>query len=588
MADNDFKDSLKYPRVYSNPEQRDIQEKLTALLDEYQKSNSFENREFLCYLTAAIFLTYKKLYPQLSIYIPFRTKSDTSYIKNIQKEFIKFMTNMDSKTSFDTSPILKDVSGIRIVLDNINFSLPSTEKSKELFNDHEIKKLLGNTDDEDKNKNEKKYTRRENLDFADKIDNYTQSPIRNGKQYFELKKELLERIVKITPPEFTEERKPNPSFSQLYDEAKYQYDYFLENDNFPTIVSALQINELNDLLNKFRGRIDDQLHFSILRKTLPIVLKDPLIKNVLKTSFEWNKEALKPNRFQARYDTLYTPFGPVELQSQSNEAYYEATKGSAYHSGLNGKDINIKDFFELVDPNDTHELSYYLDILDSISADSMISPYELPEFNTEQEKNDFMKTTKGTAYLQSEKYREMMTHIRLKPKIQILPQYLPREVYDANNKINPNKLQELIDCGKIKPFSTDMNAYLFSVALSLSPYMNVCSSGHTSFTTAGIHHKKVIGEFSEVLRKKDSNTCLRDLLIRRLEQLIENPEDFISDMDESSLIAQKNINASLQIAQKHDEIVAKLPKDISLKNILSYGEKLRNMEKSHPNFDFTR
>lgn len=587
MADNNFKDSLKYPRVYSNPEQRDIQEKLTALLDEYEKSNSFENREFLCYLTAAIFLTYKKLYPQLSIYIPFRTKSDTSYIKNVQKEFIKFMTNTDSQDPFNTTPILKDVSGFRIVLDNINFSLPSTEESRELFNDPEIKKLLGNIDDEDKNKNEKKYTRRENLNFADKVDNYTQSPIRNGKQYFELKKELLERIVKITPPEFTEERKPHPSFSQLYEEVKYQYDYFLKNDSFPTMVSNLQINELNDLLNKFRGRIDDQLHFAILRKTLPIVLEDPLIKNVLKTSFQWDKEALKPNRFQARYDTLYTPFGPVELQSQSNEAYYEATKGSAYHSGLDGKDINVKDFFELVDPNDEHELSYYLDILDSISADSMISPYELPEFKTEQERNDFLKTSKGIAYLQSEKYREMMTHIQFKSKMQILPQHLPPEVYDANNKINSKKLQELIDCGTVKTFSMDTNGYLFSTALALSPYMNVCSSGHTSFTTAGIHHKKVIGEFSEILRKKDSNTCLRDLLIRRLEQLIENPEIFLADMDESSQTA-KNIKRCLKIVQEHDEIALKLPKDISLKNILNYGEKLRNMEKSHPNFAFTR
>lgn len=133
----------------------------------------------------------------------------------------------------------------------------------------------------------------------------------------------------------------------------------------------------------------------------------------------------------------------------------------------------------------------------------------------------------------------------------------------------------------------DTNGYLFSTALALSPYMNVCSSGHTSFTTAGIHHKKVIGEFSEILRKKDSNTCLRDLLIRRLEQLIENPEIFLADMDESSQTA-KNIKRCLKIVQEHDEIALKLPKDISLKNILNYGEKLRNMEKSHPNFAFTR
>lgn len=570
MANNDFKDRIKY----TNPDQQEVHEKFMFLLDEYQLNNSFENREFLCYLAAAIYLTYKKLYPQLSIYIPFRTKSDISYIKNIQKEFTKYAKESDLNEPFDLSSITKDISGFRIILNDINFSLPSTSESDELFNDSEIRELLGNNDKDEKDKN--RYNRHENFDFIDQVNDYLQSPFRSGKQYLELKKELLERIIKITPLEFTKERYPDPSFIQLYDELQNKYQYFLENDSFPTNVSVSEITELNDLLNEFRSRIDDQLHFAILKKTIPIVFESPLIKNVLKTSFKWDKESQKPNGFQAYYYTLDTPFGPIEVQAQSNRAYYAATKGSAYHSGMDGKTINVKDFFELVNPNDEHELSYYLDHLDSTSADAMISPYEIPEFKTEQEKQDFLKTPYGIAYLKSEKYREMIQHIQIKENMQILPQYLPKEVYDSNKKINAEKLQELIDCGEIKPMTIDTDQYLFSTALSLSPYMNVCSSSHTSFTSAGIHHKKIIGEFAEVLRKKDCNTCLRDLLIRKLEQLIENPEN-----------SNERLAPSLEIVKKHDEMATKLPKDISQKNIINYAEKLRNMKNSNLNLDLS-
>ena len=100
--------------------------------------------------------------------------------------------------------------------------------------------------------------------------------------------------------------------------------------------------------------------------------------------------------------------------------------------------------------------------------------------------------------------------------------------------------------------------------------MIVCVSGHTSYTTAGIHHKKIIGEFAEVLRKRDSNTCLRDLLIRKLEQIIDNPPKECSE----------NMRACLQIVKEHDEVANKLPKDISHKNIYSFAEKVRKLNKN--------
>lgn len=551
MTSNNFKNNLKYN--YTNPDQQSMVDKFICILDEYEKNNSYENREFLCYLTSAIYLTYKKLYPQFSIYIPFRTKSDMSCIQNIQKEFNQEkMKNIDSEKPFDDFPIIKDMSGIRIILNDINFSLPSTPESEELFNNPEIKELMGDNDNINSTRNlnnKKKYNRRENFELIHKIDYYIHSPIKNGKEYFELKKELLSRIIAIAPKEFTDERNPDPSFVELYKDIQRKYDYFLETDNFPTNISASQITDLTDLLNDFRSRVDDPLHFAILEKTLPIVFNQPIIKNALQTSYKFEKESKKPNGFQARYDTLFTPFGPIEVQSQSNRAYYTSTKGSSYHSGMAGKSIDIKEFFELVDPNDSNDLSYYLNALDSTSADKMVSPYEIPEFKTEDEKQSFFKTSDGIAFLESERYREMMKHIKFKKEILI---------------------------GKT---SVDANSYLLSTALSLSPYMNVCSSGHTSSTTAAIHHKKVIGEFAEVLRKKDSNTCLRDLIIRRLEQLIEYPPE------NSNSEAIASINKSLQIIKNHDETARKLPKDISKKNIISYAEKLRNMKKFYPDIE---
>lgn len=567
MKDNDFKDRIKY----TNPEQQDIHDKMMSLLDEYQKNNSFDNRKFLCYLTAAIFLTYKEQFPQLGIYIPFRTKGDTSFMNNIPKEFSKYISNMNSKEPFDTSSITKDISGIRIVLDNINLLLPAKGKSTELLNDPEIKQLLAEANS--------------NITLLNEVEEYIQSSIQNGESYFKYKKEILERISQITPKEFTEERTPDPSFMELSQTAAHKYEYLLENDSFPTTVSESEITDLSNLLNDFRSRIHDPLHFAILNKTLPVVFEDPLIKNVLKTSYKFDKDSKKTNGFRAIYYTLDTPFGPVEVQAQSNKAYYAATKGSAYHSGIPGKTINVKDFFELVNPNDEHDLSYYLNTLDYTSADdALISPYEVPEFETEQEKEDFYKAPRGKAFLESEKYRKMMKHIQIKSKMEILPQHLPKEAYKSGNpsQIDENKLKQLIDSGEVKTTIVDTNDYLFSTALSLSPYMNVCSSSHTSYTNAGIHHKKVIGEFSEVLRKKDSNTCLRDMLIRRLEELIEN-NGHLNNMPSENI--SENMKQCLEVVRKHDEMANKLPKDISRKNILAYAERLRAMEKSDSELD---
>ena len=469
------------------------QEKLTAemftLLDEYEKNNSFENREFLCYLTAAIFLVYKEKYPQIAKYLLFRTKSDMSFMKNIQKEFIKFITSDTHSNQFDISAVDKDISGIKFVLDNINYSLPATAESRELFGLPDIKKLRKQSKD--------------NLDFIDTVEEFISSPIHNSREFYQFQLELLKRIIEVTPKKFKNERFPNQSYEELYEQSQIQYNYYIKNDNFPTSLSERDIGYLEVLLNDLRSKVDNNLHFEILNRTLPIVLDDPLIKNTLLTTFKLeksNEQSQKANGFEAIYYTLNTPFGKVEFQAQSNRAYFNATKGSAYHSGIPGKSINVKHFFELVDKNDEHTLDYYLDTLDSISADSIIHENELPQFESEQERKAYLETSHGKDYINSKLYIDMMKHIKIKDTIDILPPYLPNSVYDkaeinyktprSNWKINEKKLNELIESGEIKLSTVDTNMYFLASALSISPYMNVASSGHSSFTTVGNHNKK--------------------------------------------------------------------------------------------------
>lgn len=565
-----FKENI---RCNITNEQEKLSTEMFTLLDEYEKNNSFENREFLCYLTAAIFLVYKEKYPQIAKYLLFRTKSDMSFMKNIQKEFIKFITSDTHSNQFDISAVDKDISGIKFVLDNINYSLPATAESRELFGLPDIKKLRKQSKD--------------NLDFIDTVEEFISSPIHNSREFYQFQLELLQRIIEVTPKKFKDERFPNRSYEELYEQSQKKYNYYIENDNFPTSLSERDIGYLEVLLNDLRSKVDNNLHFEILNRTLPIVLDDPLIKNTLLTTFKLeksNEQSQKANGFEAIYYTLNTPFGKVEFQAQSNRAYFNATKGSAYHSGIPGKSINVKHFFELVDKNDEHTLDYYLDTLDSISADSIIHENELPQFESEQEKKAYLETSHGKDYINSKLYIDMMKHIKIKDTIDILPPYLPNSVYDkaeinyktprSNWKINEKKLNELIESGEIKLSTVDTNMYFLALALSISPYMNVASSGHSSFTTVGNHNKKIVGEFSEAIRKKDSNTLLRDILVRRLENILENPEKYFDLKDDSQ---SAYVTRYLDLAKQHEEIASRLPKDIPRKNIIHYGNRLREI-----------
>lgn len=139
MNKSDFKSSLQFTNTDITSQQKEINNYFAELNDQYLKANSLEVKEYCSYLIAAIFLTYKRMYPDLSIYIPFRIKSDNSSIKNYSKELNKsIMEKYDpQKNELDLSGISKDFIAATVVLDHVKTS----RKTKTEYLSPEISRL---------------------------------------------------------------------------------------------------------------------------------------------------------------------------------------------------------------------------------------------------------------------------------------------------------------------------------------------------------------------------------------------------------------------------------------------------------------
>ena len=516
---NDFKDRLHYP-IDIKEQQKILDNSIGELADQFIKSNTVENREFLSYLTAAIYLTYKELYPNLSIYIPFRIKSDHSFMQNIKKEIPNSIEKLSKEDVnnledlFDTEKISDDISAATIVLDHLK---TSDEKNLDYSNE-----LI----------DELSKKRSKNLFFIENLESRLKDGFTDEEEYYSIKRELLERLVDSTYPEFTLER--TIPYSTELEKLDNIYQEKLETANFSSSISKYQTEDLNLLIKDLKFRLSDKLEYEILRETLPVVLNSPLLK-ALNVKAEFKKDSKKPNGFAAIYYELNTPFGKVELQAQPNQRYYEAKKGSAFHSGVAGKQFNIDSFFELSNPKDDKPLDFYLKKLNAIPVDSLVSDIEVPKFNSEQEKKEFLRTPEGHRYMKSEKIKELANHIIIKDTMH----------FSDNH-------------------SSDTDSYLFGLAKFISPYMNVCSSGHTSFSTASIHQKNLVGEFSEVLRRRDSTTYLGNMLIERLKNILST-----KGIKDSSY--QKMVQDSLS-----------LPREISKHDIIEYIHTHKDiLEKNH-------
>lgn len=534
MKNDEFKKSLQFPTNIKE-QQESIKNSIFNLNDQYIQSNSYEVKEYLSYLMSAIYLTYKKLYPDLSIYIPFRIKSDDSAMKNYKKEIsntTKKYTLEDNLFDVET-PISSDFLAGTIVLDHIKNSI----KTKTNYSTDKILELQA--------------LKQDTLNFINEVEEKINSDFIDEEEYMTLKQDIIKRIMDCTYPEFTNER--TVSYATELNEIDRSFKIKQDSNTFLSSISPEQINNLKDLLLDLRSRSSDKLQYEILRETIPTVFSSPLIKNTLKTNFKFVKDSRKPNGFAALYYLIETPFGPIEIQAQSNKRYYEAKKGSAFHSGILGKEFDISSFFELVDPNDKRDLKFYLSKLDSIRADEILSDSEIPDFSSEEEKYKFLNSPEGKNYELSKKVKEYMSHIKIKDNYEYTPKTTIKVLkYDSVSDTYYLEEQEPKPGTQVQSKTiVNTDTYLLSVAKSISPFMNVCSSGHTSFSTASIHQKNLVGEFTEVLRKKDATTCLRNMLISRLRTILKTTTD-------------KDYLESQQIRNS-------LPKDIAKEDITQYA-----------------
>ena len=204
--------------------------------------------------------------------------------------------------------------------------------------------------------------------------------------------------------------------------------------------------------------------------------------------------------------------------------------------------------------------------LDSFPADQIISEVELPTFKNENEKEEFYKTDFGKKYLASKKTKEYMQHIKIKDSIVFEPDltiHTDTGDYSAN-------LEEWTTVQQ--PTEIDTDDYLLSLALSLSPYMNVCHSGHTSYSTANTQAKSLEDEFAEILRKKDSITCLRSILIERLKKVLKTIEAEKTITKKPESLRDNLINCYLN----NIHLKSLLPNDVSRADIIEYAKELNN------------
>ena len=255
-----FRNSIKLQQ--ENPELEKaysfIANQLHSLSDEYIAQNSFKNKEYLCYLFSAIFLEYRRLYPDLTVYIPFRIKSDYSFGNNVNKETHKSFVSLPQsdfdtlQSHFSSDKITDDISAGTIVLNHIKNS------GVRAYLDPEIDELFRKRD--------------VSTQYVSEIERTLEDGFVSEEDYFNIKKDLLERLIDFSFKEFTLDR------SIPYKTELENLIRFYEDKDFSVSISSSQLANLKELIGDLRSKLSDKLKYEILIRTLPEVLNSPLLK----------------------------------------------------------------------------------------------------------------------------------------------------------------------------------------------------------------------------------------------------------------------------------------------------------------------
>lgn len=518
------------------------------------------------YLGSSIYLIYRKLHPELSITEPGRKKGGKSVNDNMHKELHNSIentvpsdiergitlsdleksitSNKENKNNF-TDKVTADFSGMTIVLNHIDDAIHFDS------NNPENKEILN-----------LRTQRNDNLRFLHKIKKYLNENdyIMTQEEYFQIYIELLYRLQNSTYPECTHEIKEG-SYSTRLQYAIDNYKKNLQSDSFSNNASDIEIEELYNLTDCLKRRLDDKLQHEILKVTFPHVLADPLLADDFQITGTFIKDIKKEQGFCAIFYELTDAKGrKTEVQLQSNMRYKESKNGLSNHSDMPTKKMDIKPFFELVDNNDNPELlEHYLFLLDRTSRaqeEDLKESLETLKLELACSKSPTQKRQKENSIRNIQKKLDALETARKSIKVKdkfvedvdmIDTGYVRSDdyelrdingkqvkVYDTDTKESTHRSDNYelknIDGKQVKVYDTKtlnrttsmtIEQYLPVYAEYVSPVnMNVISSAHATAPEAHINKKDLVEAFTEVLRKRDEVTYLSEILIDKLKDIL--------------------------------------------------------------------
>lgn len=540
-----------------------IKEAVHNLAYEYYQQTTPHGQKNSNYLSSAIYLIYRKLYPEFSTSIPERKKGEKSFNDNMHKELnnsiinivptdiktgITFsdmekhiVSNPDNKKNF-TDKTNSDISAITIVLNYVDDSIYFDESDPE---NEEILKL--------------KKQKNDNLKFMHSVKRYLNENdiFMTQEEYFQIYIQLLQRLQDCTYPECTHEIKEG-SYSSRLSLAIDKYKKNMQENSFSPNATDLEIEELYTLTECLKRRLDDKLQHEILKVTFPHVLEDTLLTDDFKITGKFIKDVKKANGFCALYFELIDANGrKTEVQLQSNMRYKETKNGPSTHNGMPNKKVDVNPFFELADgSDDPKRLEHYLFLLGRTSRiqeqslrqklKTLQNKFSCSEIPEEKRKLDLSIKRLEKKISSIETARNS-----IKIKDEFTEEY---DMIDTENtkkednyelKTIGNKTFKLYNTKTTKRIAkTSIEKYLPLYAEYISPIsMDVISSAHATAPEAHINKKTLVDGFTEMLRKGDEITYLSELLINKLKEILNIKDTNQISLEELSRYAKNEFYA---------------------------------------------
>lgn len=452
-----------------------------------------ENRDII----GAIYISARKLYPEMTIYVPGRIKSARSSISNIKKEANKSVKSIvpsdlergiskeDINNQFSMKKANTDFTGFTIVLDNVDETM-HFDKNAPMTN--EILKLRKVQDD--------------CITFSHEIENFLaekEDEELSKQELMQIKLDLLMRLRMLTYEECKKEYK-GTSFTKLFlsNKEKYEKEALDDDEVLNDVEYEDELDEIYELIDELKKRVHDKYQAKILEVIVPEIMNDELLTQNLQVQTRFVKSVKKENGFCADYYEIKTWNGRIiELQALTKMRFRESKDGSADHSKLPNKGIDIRWFFEPALENCSEpEYEKMLNLL----IDTPIS------------KKNTLYITSDTQLSPSDK--------RLKRRLKAAEQSVKlKEKFEDEN---------ILADGKEKEFTLEQ--YLIHFAEFVSPKMMSASSHHTRFHNgvAGYSQKTIVSSFREMLLKHDSTSCLAQILIDKLSEIVPNDKNEIT------------------------------------------------------------